>query len=266
LALLGVMVLSSYHARAYDHRYVEGEQIATRPFWHNILSGFAFSPFFADRYGLKIDDLSEIGAVERFLAANGRSREWEAMGGNTPGYSHLRWPDYEPVARELLMSFLKEHPWQFFATILYHKPASLLRHLAWIYGLRRDIPDVDLFVSRDLGNAMALQMTELQLQLDRRHLRFSLFNPIAAAVVAVFAGLLALPRRPPLRWGGIPFVVISAGSLIPTLVGYPAMHTLSEPALILPTALYAGAAAGLSCAFLLPGRLRRRHPTRVNHA
>jgi hypothetical protein len=257
LALAGLATLNTYRARVYDHRYFEGEQITTRPFWHNILSGLAFNPFLEDRYRLKVDDLSEFKAAERFLSDHGRQAEWVAMGGTSPGYAHFRWANYDPVAKEVLLSILHDHPREFLATIFYYKPVSFLQHMAWIYGFRRDIPNAEVFVSKDLGDAMGLQLTELQRQLDLRALRFVLWNPLALAVILIFSALLALPGRPTLQYGFLPFALLIAGTFVPTLVGYPGMHTLSEPALILPTALYAGAALGLSLVWASLGRLFR---------
>ena len=42
--------LQFYRSVAYPIEYQLGEQIITRPFWHNIFSGFAFHPQFSQRY------------------------------------------------------------------------------------------------------------------------------------------------------------------------------------------------------------------------
>jgi hypothetical protein len=52
-AYLGVQL---YQATALPEEYRRGDQITTRVFWHNIFSGLAFHPDFAERYSLRIDD------------------------------------------------------------------------------------------------------------------------------------------------------------------------------------------------------------------
>ena len=252
--LLGIVSLQEYRKARFNPRYFQGEQMATRVFWHNILSGFAFNPALASSYGFKIDDSSEAHAVGLYLTQRGREEEWKAMGGMTmtepwiwsTGFYRIKLGKYDLIAKELLVSICQEHPGQSAATFIYHKPASLARHLAWLYGFRRDVPDVDVFVSAAIGDAMAVQLHELQTNLDTRQLRVILWDWVG--LLTVLAGALLLACRPQERpmadW--IPVGLLMAGSLIPTIVGYPGMHTIAEPTLMLATVVYVGAMLGLS--------------------
>ena len=247
--LLGVLGLNIYRQIAFDQRYWQGEQILTRVVWHNFLSGFAFNPTLANTYHLKIDDLSEIRAVGAFLSKNGRTDEWIAMGGSTAGYAGIKWTNYDRAAKDFFFSILREHPGDSLATVLYYKPQSLRRNLAWLYGFRRSVPDLEVFVSPELGDAMAIHNNWMAQMLDEHHLRFVLWDRVALFMLLVFSLLWAI--RPEIQVFGdwIPLGLLLAGSLIPSVVGYPGMHTIAEPALMIAVVVYVTAAAALSQLF-----------------
>ena len=253
--LLGMTALTGYRKVAYDGRYTKGDQILTRPMWHNLLSGFAFNPEFARRYGFKIDDFSELRATGNYLVEQGREAEWIAMGGHDANFQ-IKWTLYDPATRDFLFSILRERPGASLATLFYHKPAALGRDLAWLYGFRCDVPDVDLFVSPQLGNAMAIHLEQLTKGVDAHRQRFILWDRIALLAILAFSLLLALaPSAGKAGDGLLALGVLALGSLTPTIVGYPALHTIAEPALMLATVLYVGAILGLSR--LLEFTLRR---------
>jgi hypothetical protein len=240
LALIGLLGLSQYRKSFYHERYRNGEVMTTRPFWHNIISGFAFQPYLARRYQLKVDDSSEAHATGRFLTEEGRGAEWSAIGGMmmtepwiwSSGFSRLRLGAYDRLAREFFWSVAYQHPFAFLSTFVYYKPVSLVRHLLWVYGFRRDIPDIAIFVSPDVGDAMAVQLAGMQENVDRLHLRFSLWNPAALLTGLALALIWSSSplRRSPRQFQPVAWVV--AGSLLPSVVGYPGMHTIAEPILL----------------------------------
>jgi len=253
LLLLGMAGLTAYRQVAYDERYTKGDQILTRPMWHNLLSGFAFNPEFARRYGFKIDDFSELRATGEYLVKQGREAEWIALGGHNANF-HINWTLYDRAARDFLFSILREEPGAALATLFYHKPAALGRDLAWVHGFRRDVPNVDLFVSPQLGNAMAIHLEELAKGVDRSGQRFILWDRLALLTILAFALLLAF-AAPTIRAGDwVALGTLVLGSLTPTIAGYPALHTIGEPALMFATALYVAALFGLS---RLLARVRR---------
>jgi hypothetical protein len=257
LILIGLLGLREYRRSYYDTRYFLGQEMVTRPFWHNILSGLAFDPKLAAHYRLKVDDLSEVRAVGTFLRENGRGAEWEAMGGVTPP---LRWADCDRVAGQLLFSIFRNHPRDLLSGVFYFKPASLARDLAWLYGFRRDIPDVDLFVSPELGDAMKSQLNALQADLDLHDQRFKLWDPAALLMVFAFAVILSLQPDRRVFSDLAPFAILAAGSLIPTFVGYPAMHTIAEPAIMCAAVTYVAATLLLAKIFIYSRSLEQPHP------
>ncbi len=239
IAILGgLLALNIYHRTAYNEGYRRGDQIATRPFWHNILSGFAFDPDLSREYGLKVDDISELKATQRFLIARGREAEWQSMGGTSPAFSRIRWVDCDPVEGELLRSIVYSHPREVFLAVLYYKPLSFIKHLSWLYGFRRELPDASIFVSPDVGNGMANDMSWLQARLDALRLRFILWDPIAVGSMVACTLLALFGGETLCRADWLPLGILTAGSTIPVLVGYPSMLTIAESAILLPTALY----------------------------
>jgi len=246
LLAAGLLALGGYRRLAYDERYLRGDQIATRPIWHNMLSGLAFDPVLADEYKFKVDDLSELRAVGIYLTERGRIEEWKRMGGTSPGYSRIRWASYDPAARDFLFSIIRSQPGEFIAAFAKHRPLALIRQLSWLYGLRREIPDVAVFVSPELGKAMEIQLTALQKALDERGLRFVLWDRLALFAILAFALVLSLDPRPPAESGWPPFLILAVGSLIPAFIGYPSMHTIAEPALMIASLLYSSAAVALA--------------------
>ena len=106
LLVLGMLGLQVYRGVAYPAEYQRGDQILTRVFWHNIISGLAFHPSFGERQRLRVDDLSVMRAVGRFLDAQGRHDEWVAMGGETRYLVGLKFVPYEAAAREYLLPHL----------------------------------------------------------------------------------------------------------------------------------------------------------------
>jgi hypothetical protein len=238
LVLLGLGGLNIYRHVAFDPRYSEGKQILTRPVWHNFVAGFSFDPVLAGIYHFKIDDLSEMRAVGNFLTSNGRGDEWVAMGGTSPGFSRIHWTPYDRAARDFFFSILKKYPAESVAAVTYYKSASLGRNLAWLYGFRREVPDVSVFVSPELGEAMAIHINWMAKMLDEHRLRFILWDRMALLTVLAFTLLLTLQWEsyPWRDW--LPLGLLTLGSLIPSLVGYPAMHTVGEAAVMIATALY----------------------------
>jgi hypothetical protein len=265
LLVFGMAGLSEYRQLTYNRHYLNGDVMATRPFWHNILSGFAINPVLARQYGFKVDDSSEVRATGRFLTRHGRAEEWQAMGGPpmdrawawSAVFSHLRLGDYDHAARDFIVSIVVHQPGEVLATYFYYKPRSLWNHLAWLYGWRRDIPDVAIYVSADVGDAMAVQLADLQATLDRRQLRFSLLNPMSIAMVFAFALILSTQEgvRPGSEW--LPLAVLAVGSLIPTTIGYAGMHTISELAIMVAVVIYVAAAVVLARIIAVGWKLRR---------
>jgi hypothetical protein len=264
LVMGGLAGLSAYRNVAYDERYFRGEEMLTRVFWHSLFSGLAFNPVLAERYQLKIDDVSIVRAVGRITIETGHASEWDAAGGSSEGFLKLRWAAYDLFAGDAFLELcLHREPGQCIASLIYYKPLSLMRHLSWVYGFRRDVPDTSIFVSAEAGNGLERQLDALKASLDKTGLWFRPWDPIAIFMVVAFAIILFATNDAPRATDVIPGIVLAAGSTIPSLVGFPAMHTIAEPTIAIAASVYTGIAVLLGCGinWQRAGRLlgRMRH-------
>jgi len=241
----GLAGLTAYRSVAYDQRYFREDQLVTRSFWHNIFSGLAFNPALAERYQLKVDDFSIVRAVGRITTENRHAGEWEAIESNTEGLLKLLGTapaSYDRLAGYAFLDLcLHREMKQCVATAIYYKPLSLLRHLAWLYGFRRDVPDVAIFVSPE-NNVMEFHLNSLKDSLDRTGLRFRLWDPLAIFMVVSFAIILYTTEDIVRITDAAAGVVLTAGTVLPSVVGYPSMHTVAEPAIAMAASLYCGVA------------------------
>src|SRR5262245_56501282 len=246
----GLAGLGAYRTVAYDARYLRGEEHLTRAFWHSIFLGLAFNPAISERYQLKIDDLSAVRAVGRITIERGHASEWDAIGGSSPDYYKLLWVPYDLFARDALLELcLHREPGQCVANVIYYKPLSLMRNLAWLYGFRDDVPDLAVyaFAGSWVGNAMERQLGALKTSLDRTGLRFRLWHPISIFTVIAFAVILFAKKETPRSADVIPCIIFVGGTTIPTLVGFPSLHTIAESAIAIAAFLYSGIAVALGC-------------------
>jgi hypothetical protein len=243
---IGLLGLQHYRGLAFPVEYQRGDQILTRGFWHNIVSGLAFHPTFAEREQLRIDDVSIMRAVGRYLIAQGREGDWVAMGGGTPYLSGLRWVPYERATRQFLFQICRSEPHVCLSTAFYYKPRSLVGLLAWSGGLGEDPPDLDRFVSPDGGGDVERQMLALS---DRLRAEQAFAEPWRVEGLLI-GGLLtvALALAPP---RGAPpsltaALALTFGSLLTTIVGYPAPWTIVDPALAIASVLYLGCSLAIA--------------------
>ena len=249
LVIIAYLGLQGYRTWTFPDEYQRGEQIMTRTIWHNVFSGLAFHPLFAERYQLRVDDNSVIQAAGQYLQEKGRAAEWEAVGGGPPNFSVEHWTEYDKVVREMLFdrctTFLSECA----AAVIYYKPLSLARNLAWLYGFRESPPDLEIFVSRYWGDTVKTQMLDLSRELDRRKLRAYLWTPVAILLLLPCAILLVNERRRDgltVLTGG---AALFAGSIFPTLIGYPAVFTVADSAIAFAALVYFGICLGLAFLF-----------------
>ena len=232
-----VMVLSAHRTFGFPPEYHRDGETVTRPFWHNIYSGFAFNPVLAKRYDLKVDDFTVLLATRQFLLESGREDDWEAAGGNTPGYTGMRWKKYDEAVKDMLFAHCSEHFGECLLTFVYFKPMSMFKNLLWVPGLVKMPPDMDIFVSRfpEIGTVVKQQFTETTRQLDAHKERGRFWFRRMLLMVAGFLVLAAIWRRkdeflPVLGATGL----LAAGSTAPSIIGYAAPHTIAEAALAFP--------------------------------
>jgi hypothetical protein len=233
-------VLKIHQAYGFPEEYYRGDQIVTRVFWHNIFSGLAFSPGFAARDNLRVDDFTTLEATRKYLLENGREKEWDATGGNVPGYTAMRWQVYEVAVKEMFFTRCAEHFGDCVAAFAYYKPVSMIKNLLWMTGLRKLPPDMDIFTSKhpEIGTVVKEQFIETTRLLDLKKERGRLWFRGLLFLAAAFAVLGKLRRR---RSELLPVVVtatvLAIGSTIPSILGYPAPHTIAEVAIAVPLLL-----------------------------
>jgi hypothetical protein len=232
--------LNAHRAYGFPEEYHRGGEIVSRPFWHNIFSGFAYSPSLAKRYDLRIDDFTVLLATKQYLLENGREEVWEAAGGNTPGYTGMRWKVYDEAVKDMLFARCTEHFGECIAAFMYYKPLSMIKNLLWVCGLAALPPDMDLFVSKfpEIGVVVKDQFIDTTRQLDLRKERGRLWLRGFLTIAGAFALLAVVWRK---RNEMLPIVaataVLAAGSTAPSIIGYPAPHTIAEAALAIPLLL-----------------------------
>jgi hypothetical protein len=249
LVLVGQVALERYRAWAYPIEYQRGDQILTRGIWHNIFSGFALEPEMAARYALKIDDVSIMGATGQYLQESGRAQDWLEMGGGSPHFTRLRWAAYDQAVRDMLVARCTATPGPCLAAVTRDKPRSLLGHLAWVYGLRELPPDLDAFTSPEVGDTLKNQITEATHRLDETGLRAHPWSPGVLLLSVLLAWTMLGAQSGEARATGLAVGALWAGSLLPSLIGYPAPHAIAEPAIatciLVVSGLSAAAARGL---------------------
>ena len=234
LTIAGYLGIRAYQTFGLPEEYRRGEEIATRVFWHNIFSGLAFHPQFSERYQLRIDDSSIFAATRDYLAETGQYDRWQDMGGEVPSFLGLNFTKYEPAAREMLFARCTTYVRECAEAVLYYKPVALAGNLAWLYGLRHLPPDLDIVVNRQLGEIsgevkhQTIEATDL---MDQRGQRAYLWTPIVLLVLLPFALLLTGESRQSIRAAFAALVGLTAGSMLPTVIGYPLAHTMLEAAL-----------------------------------
>ena len=227
------LLLTMHRTIAFPNEYRNGEQILTRPIWHNIYSGLSFNPDFAKKYELRIDDMSEIRAAGHYLLRHDRAAEWEYLGGTNPGYSNIKWEFYDKIIKEMLIEQCQEDFILCAKAILVNKPISLTKNILWVWGLQKLPPNMEIFVSTFFGPAALIQFTETSNQLDAHNLREGLWKKIFAFGIFIFIIAAFLFQEGAKKYqivlGSV--VIVSLGSTIPSIIGYPAPTSIAEPVL-----------------------------------
>jgi len=235
VAVILMFVLHVHRAISFPDDYHRGDQILTRVIWHNIFSGLAFNPVLAERYEIRVDDVSVIRATGRYLSEQGREKEWEAMGGSSVGYAAIRWHDYDLAVRDMLFARCREQLPECLGAVFLYKPASLFGNLMWVWGLRKLPPKMELFVSPDIGEAVRDQFVEATRKLDETKNRRTLWLPRLLLIAMLFGALTCWrPRAEEFGPVLIASALLALGSLAPTFIGYPAPHTIAEAAVAIP--------------------------------
>jgi len=228
-----------YRAADFPEEYYRSETMVTRPIWPSIFMGFAHNPSFAKRFNpeLRIDDVSAILAVKQYLIERGREDEWMEMGGKIPpGYTSMQWPAVDKAAKEMLFTRCQEHFSECFTAIFYFKPISMFKTILWACGIVSLPPDIDLFTSPYVGTGGRDEFLETSRQLDLHNDRSGLW---LSGVVLISIGLVAiftLRRNCSKEITSLLCVacILALGSSAPSILGFPAPHTITEAVIAIP--------------------------------
>ncbi len=223
--------LQGYRSWAFPVEYKRGDQILTRVFWHNIFSGFAFQPEFADRYKLRIDDVSIVDATKNYLLEKDRTSELHLLG-NLETYN-VKWSKYDKVVLEMLIDRCREYPLECASAFFYYKPISFFGNIAWVYGFKQYPPDLEVFVSRQFGDSLKQQFIKTSNLMDDKNQRANLLNTIPMLIIVPFLVLFLIHRtdRRYVIESISTLIILFIGSLSTVVIGYPGPHTIAEPAI-----------------------------------
>lgn len=228
MLIFGQLCLGAYRAVYFPPEYQRGDQIVTRVFWHNIVAGLAFHPEFAVRQPIRIDDISTIKAVGRYLVQHGRAAEWIAMNGEAIQQVGIKRSLYDPAARDFLFYTCRTELDVCVSTAMYYKPLSLLGVLTWFSGLRETPPNLEQFVSLEYGDGVRRQMLALSARLHDQRAYAEPWKAGAMAGYATMALIFWLAPGRDVRAVWIATLALLAGTLSTTVIGYPSPWTVTE--------------------------------------
>jgi hypothetical protein len=226
--LAAVGVLNVYRHAVFSQEYLRGEEIVTRPIWHNVYSGFALHPTFAEQESLRIDDMSVIAAVGRYLKKEGRQALWREIGGESPGFNRIKWAKYDPLVREMLIATCKAHLIMCAETFFRYKPVHFVDTLMWLYGLRGTPEVADAFVSKYFGDVGKQQIIAADSELSKRRLSAAPWaSGFLFAWLAITVGIV-LTGTELSFWELGCLSSVAIVSLLPSILGYPAPLGMSD--------------------------------------
>ena len=213
LVLTGSFALRFYKQAAISPKYY-AEGGASHVFWHSAFGGLAFSPELAKEYDIRIDDVSVIFATRRFLLEHGNASRWARIQSDK---------QYDAAVRDMFLATCRERPEAMLLLVVYHKPLALARFTGW---LMRTVPEAPLVNVLWPTSDKELQVvTEC---MDREDKSLRLFRPECIVVLAIFvlSAHCGLCRH----WRKIAVVLalLVPCSLMPSLLGYPTPHTISD--------------------------------------
>jgi hypothetical protein len=247
LALAGVVGVKLYQSSVLPEEYQRGDQIATRNIWHNVFTGLAYHPGLRERYALRLDDVSIEAATRDWLIETGRLDVWLEIGGRAPdpagndgasAFEGVKLAKYDPYVRDMLIARCSALVRECLETVLWYKPLSLVNNLAWMYGFRDTLPDLEVTESRYFGDLLKQQFLGMAQGVDGRNQRAYLWTPRVLLLLAPFVALLLAESRPRALAALWAALALALGSTIPMFAGYAAPHTVGDPAVAFGMLVY----------------------------
>ncbi len=212
--------------------YKNDVQLDKHVVWHSLISGWAFEPLLGEQWAIKIDDVSVIAAVGKWLKQRGETERWNDIGGLTPGFSGIQWAPYERAARDMYLDVCRHEFVHCVFGGLVWKPIVLISNVLWATQLRSDMP-----MPEKMDAAARSQME--QIAPEMRGLMWLTPFSILAAVLIIAVNLPVLSENHvPWRVGFIAIGLMDFASALPSLVGYSVPYRVSEPALMFVVTAY----------------------------
>jgi hypothetical protein len=222
LLILGLISLSKYKHYTYDQSYFEVGG-ASHVFWHSIYSGLSYHPQYSKENKIYIDDNSVIEATGSFLISNGRQLEWASMGGLSPNYSEIKYTIYDNAVKDMVISSLTHEPHIWISAFFYYKPLELINQVGWLLGFANFVPNTEV-----LWEGAGADLSNTTLRMEKENKRLDLARATSAIILFILA-LITLKnnfKQPKLL--ALLFFLFTLTSLLPSLVGYPAPHTIFD--------------------------------------
>ena len=221
LALGLAAVVAVQHSRlAEDYR--SGKQIAGHVIWHSFYTGLAFHPVLGPLEGIRVDDVSVMKALGKYLEQRGRSDEFEDIGGYSLGFSKIQFAPYDLLVKEMLVDTCSKHLQECVSATLYYRPLALLEYLAWFHGFISELPYPELVDSSALSafRTMGISMS------DRKSgLRLFQASVIGILLLTTFGFMLSKQK---MNVALIATLFLAIGASSPPILIYPMPHTIGE--------------------------------------
>ena len=222
-----------YQRVAMDPAY-QRSQLRHRVFWHNVGIGFALNPVLARKYALSIDDTPMIQLVRGRLMETGRASEIELVF-RPPGQEDYQFSGiardfvrYEQVAREVVLSIMRDNKREALRTFVIDKPRLLVMQLAWAMGYHGYSID-DLHLAGQIG-ALADERS--------RATRSTYLNPFRPWVFCGLIATMLLGGVSQQRAGYDDLAFLSLWmclmSVVPAMAAYPVISAIAPVLVTVP--------------------------------
>jgi hypothetical protein len=230
--IIGMIGLQQYKHYAYDSAYFKVGG-ASHVFWHSIYSGLAYHPQFSKENKIYIDDNSVIDATGSFLKSNGRQLEWAAMGGESPNYSEIKYTIYDQAVKDMVISSLIHNPYIWFSAFFYYKPLELINQIGWLLGFANFEPNAVV-----LWEGAGDDLKNTTLRMEKENKRLDLARGFSALVLVILAFITQKNKFENPKLLAALIFLFTISSLLPSLVGYPAPHTIFDSVIATSMIIY----------------------------
>jgi len=230
--VLGLLSLSQYKHYTYDPAYFEVGG-ASHVFWHSIYSGLSYHPQYSKEKQIFIDDNSVIEATGSYLKSNGRIDEWIAMGGESPNFSEIKYTIYDEAVKNMVYDSLVHKPSVWIGAFFYYKPLELINQIGWLLGFNNFEPNAQV-----LWEGAGADLRSTSLKMEKENKRLDLVRASSAIVLIILALITQKSRFEYPKLIALMICIFTLSSLLPSLAGYPAPHTIFDSVISISMIFY----------------------------